>query len=278
MSWIINGNVKFSPEEKRLSSLTDPTLSATLTTPASNCLSLLLEAFPEMVNQKDLFHKVWQEDGMHVTVNTLYQNISLIRRGLRKAGATEASLIITVPRKGFRIDGRISLSRIANEPLPQTPVPEEQPPVTGSQPYRRHTVPVHRDDTFLPCAARANVNVHGWRQTLAPFIMLTAFCLGTFATEGAIHYTGGTDFYRNYRLFRTENGCRYYSDTDDITGRHLFTRVKNKIISTGLDCKKYPFIYFPSFTAHSVVSVLTCKKENYHGCITLYFRDINNVP
>lgn len=41
---------------------------------------------------------------MVVSANTLYQNISIIRRGLRTVGENEDTLIITVPRRGFQIE------------------------------------------------------------------------------------------------------------------------------------------------------------------------------
>ncbi|MCF3439688.1 transcriptional regulator, partial [Escherichia coli] len=38
-------------------------LNVVLTTPASRCLSLLHEAFPDVVAQQDLFTRVWEEEG-----------------------------------------------------------------------------------------------------------------------------------------------------------------------------------------------------------------------
>ncbi len=67
-------------------------LNVVLTTPASRCLSLLLEAFPDVVAQQDFFTRVWEEEGMRVPTNTLYQNISIIRRGFRAVGDTTHSL------------------------------------------------------------------------------------------------------------------------------------------------------------------------------------------
>ncbi|MEA7585969.1 winged helix-turn-helix domain-containing protein, partial [Salmonella enterica subsp. enterica serovar Anatum] len=41
------------------------------------CLRLLLENAPSVVSQQTFFQKVWEEDGMVVSANTLYQNISI---------------------------------------------------------------------------------------------------------------------------------------------------------------------------------------------------------
>ena len=93
MYWIINKNIEFWPENKRLISLKNPAQSVTLTAPASHCLVLLLEAAPELVSQQVFFKKVWEDEGILVPANTLYQNISIVRRGLRDVGETDNSSI-----------------------------------------------------------------------------------------------------------------------------------------------------------------------------------------
>lgn len=115
MLWIINDNIEFNPEMNRLASLSRPDLNIILTTPASRCLRLLLENAPSVVSQQTFFQKVWEEDGMVVSANTLYQNISIIRRGLRTVGENEDTLIITVPRRGFQIEPGVSLMTIRKD-------------------------------------------------------------------------------------------------------------------------------------------------------------------
>lgn len=111
MYWIINKNIEFWPENKRLISLKNPALSVTLTAPASHCLVLLLEASPELVSQQTFFKKVWEDEGILVPANTLYQNISIVRRGLRDVGETDNSLVVTVPRKGFHINANVNIEK-----------------------------------------------------------------------------------------------------------------------------------------------------------------------
>ncbi len=66
MYWIINDNIEFWPEHRKLISVHNADLNVVLTTPASRCLSLLLEAFPDVVAQQDFFTRVWEEEGMRV--------------------------------------------------------------------------------------------------------------------------------------------------------------------------------------------------------------------
>ncbi|WP_261676460.1 transcriptional regulator [Klebsiella pneumoniae] len=117
MYWIINKNIEFWPENKRLISLKNPAQSVTLTAPASHCLVLLLEATPELVSQQVFFKKVWEDEGILVPANTLYQNISIVRRGLRDVGETDNSIVVTVPRKGFHINPNVNVERMDKKPL-----------------------------------------------------------------------------------------------------------------------------------------------------------------
>lgn len=79
-----------------------------LNTPASRCLLLLLQKKGEVVTQTDFFQQVWENKGLYANTNTLYQNISLIRKALRKAGVQE-DVIHTLPREGFSFLGTVIL-------------------------------------------------------------------------------------------------------------------------------------------------------------------------
>ncbi len=110
MYWIINDNIEFWPEHRKLISVHNADLNVVLTTPASRCLSLLLgKLFLMWLHNKIFFTRVWEEEGMRVPTNTLYQNISIIRRGFRAVGDTTHSLIATVPRRGFKIHNDINI-------------------------------------------------------------------------------------------------------------------------------------------------------------------------
>ena len=77
MYWIINDNIEFWPEHRKLISVHNADLNVVLTTPASRCLSLLLEAFPDVVAQQDFFTRVWEEEGMRVPTNTYIRTYPL---------------------------------------------------------------------------------------------------------------------------------------------------------------------------------------------------------
>ncbi len=274
MFWIINDNIKFCPEKNVLVSLTKPELSVILTTPATRCLALLLESSPEVVNQKEFFDKVWGEDGMIVPANTLYQNISIIRRGLRSAGETSETLVATVPRKGFQIHKSVKVTRV------------ETNVVDSDEPAERMSPEAHPVDfTETPVASIPDVPIESVekktprplrRLFLPALLMVISFALGFFTLHHVLRDNPEKDFFRDYTINRTENGCHFFSQNDDIKSIGNFSRFIKIIMNTGLDCKKYPWVYFSSSSNAPALSVLVCRapyeKKANAGCMTLYFR------
>lgn len=275
MFWIINDNIKFYPDKNLLVSVSKPELSVVLTTPASRCLVLLLESFPNIVPQKEFFTFVWAEDGMLVPANTLYQNISLVRRGLRVTGETNDTLVSTAPRKGFQIDGSVKVTRsdpkeaeagerlVINEAQdthlsPEAEIPETDTPQVKSD--KKKAVRHHRALPFI--------------------FMVVSFCLGFLLMQHPSYRGIEKDYFSTYTISATENGCHFFSKNDDIKKLGNFTKFKEMIKETGLDCKKYPWVYFLSSSSMPALSAFICKSpyENTSnaGCITLYFREITS--
>ena len=94
---ILNNLIRFEPEKKNLSS---QDAHVHISAPASYCFQLLIDKQGELVTHEELYQHAWRQFGMEVTANTLYQNISVIRRGLDKCGLHE-DIIRTMPRRGF---------------------------------------------------------------------------------------------------------------------------------------------------------------------------------
>lgn len=64
----------------------------------------------EVISQSDFFNEVWQKNGQYVTANTLYQNISLVRKGMREAGLSK-NIIRTVPKVGVVFSGTVEIQQ-----------------------------------------------------------------------------------------------------------------------------------------------------------------------
>ncbi|MGK0739852.1 winged helix-turn-helix domain-containing protein [Yokenella regensburgei] len=249
MLWIINDNIEFNPERNRLASLSRPDLNVILTTPASRCLRLLLENAPSVVAQQTFFQKVWEEDGMVVPANTLYQNISIIRRGLRTVGETEDTLITTVPRKGFQIEPGVNVITIS-----------------------KASVRVEEKKAAEPGRPRLP-----WLKRYAPLLWMTGslfigIALGNMAWQTVVD----KNFYDQYTLVETTHGCHFFSKNEDIESVNRFEIYKTMILKTGMDCQKYPWVYFPSSSRTPAVAALICqqpyKTRGDTGCVTLFFR------
>ncbi|MGK3223456.1 transcriptional regulator [Enterobacter soli] len=270
MFWIINDNIKFYPDKNKLISVSKPDLSVIITAPAGRCLRLLLESAPEVVNQKDFFTYVWAEDGMLVPANTLYQNISIIRRGLRSTGETDETLISTVPRKGFQIASGIKVTRVEkNDDLSQN---EED-----FQAQHDEFIPAPvKTPTEIPTVKVDKKVGARYSFSLTVLMLLVSLGLGVSVSLLPWHQHPAKDFFNAYTISRTEDGCHFLSQNDDLKKRGNFSKFKNLIVQTGLDCKKYPWIYFSSSSTAPALSAFICKepyeKPSNTGCVTLYFR------
>ncbi|EOW1852069.1 transcriptional regulator [Escherichia sp. Marseille-Q3837] len=267
MYWIINNNIEFWPEHKKLISVHDAELNVVLTTPASRCLSLLLEAFPDVVAQQDFFSRVWEEEGMRVPVNTLYQNISIIRRGFRAVGDTTHSLIATVPRKGFKLNNDIN---IENHTLP------------SSIDVQKHNSPLNLNvtDEVKEINAAPDNHVRNILSRSKFYLpMLSAFGVGLLTAFLLWNNNQPKPFFRDYRTVAEINGCHFNVIEDSIDGLKDFDKYKNHILETGIDCKKYPWLYFPLARSFPGLIVMACKKSYRNnevtGCLTLSYRGVN---
>ncbi|WP_054178737.1 winged helix-turn-helix domain-containing protein [Trabulsiella odontotermitis] len=272
MLWIIDDNIEFVPEKNKLASLSRPELSVLLTRPASRCLVLLLEAAHSVVLHQTFFEKVWPDELVQVPTNTLYQNISIVRRGLRTVGETDKTILATVSRRGFQIESNVKVVRISAEEYHNTAQVEAL--------YEPKTTPDATDtQRIVKSLAKPRRRVCVLRDNKWPALhMVAAFLLGALAVYSAALFTPDDSLFEHYTLFESSNGCHFYSREDEIDDRSSFQENKATIIKTGLDCKRYPWVYFPSSSSLPALTALICQKPyddaNDSGCVSLYFRGV----
>lgn len=281
MHWIINDNIEFRPDSKKLISVTNPEINVVLTTPASRCLLLLLDASPDVVTQQEFFKKVWEDEGMLVPANTLYQNISIVRRGLRAVGETDRILVATVPRKGFQIDKSVKITRVAatqaDDAAPDTLQGEDELDVEYHTDAEPENTP---ENAPLP----AHTITVSQRSRLPLFVgiiaMAAAFFIGAIAMNFVWHFSDTKPFFADYTFVEQDKGCHFYTTDDSHDNKNSYARFKALILGSGLDCEKYPWVYFPLSQTSPGLAVLVCRK-NYlksaiPGCITLSFRGVES--
>ena len=213
MHWIINEYIEFRPVLKKLTSLKNPEVSVILTTPASRCLLLLLEASPDIVLQQDFFKKVWEEEGMLVPANTLYQNISIIRRGLRAVGDTDQKLIATIPRKGFQIDDGVRI--LKQEDIVKADNTIELPAIDipSSDLPEKSAVPEDEDSSPEPVLTPASQPLSGEdenriKKLLLPLLLiLISFITGFIVTSFIWYRHVEPGLFKTLTLIVTDNVC-----------------------------------------------------------------------
>ena len=99
-SYLINDEIVFKVSLNELHPLTDKGERVILNAPTARCLQLLLENQEQVISRDEFLEAVWRTRGVVVSQNTFYQNISLLRKSLQRAGLT-LDIIVTVRRKGF---------------------------------------------------------------------------------------------------------------------------------------------------------------------------------
>lgn len=87
-----------------------------LQTPASRILEILLKKQGEIVSYADIYNFVWQQNGVHVSSNTLHQHISQIRKVLKQVGIIE-EVISTTRGKGLVLSPTLQAEFITREKI-----------------------------------------------------------------------------------------------------------------------------------------------------------------
>lgn len=99
---MINHEIVFNANMNELRPLSGDGECVILNAPTARCLLLLLQNSGKVISRDEFLAAVWENRGVVVSQNTFYQNISLLRKSLLKAGLSE-DIIITVRQKGFSV-------------------------------------------------------------------------------------------------------------------------------------------------------------------------------
>ncbi|MEQ0878369.1 winged helix-turn-helix domain-containing protein [Enterobacter vonholyi] len=111
---IIEEKVIFISNESILKSLKDSSFSKKISTPCCRILNALILNEGEMIKYEQLYKIGWGENHMRIKPNTLYQNISILRRTFEDLGV-EGKIIKTHPRSGISIDCKIDTYDLGND-------------------------------------------------------------------------------------------------------------------------------------------------------------------
>ncbi|VXC80574.1 hypothetical protein YERSI8AC_20001 [Enterobacterales bacterium 8AC] len=101
--------------------MTSPQDIVQLNAPTSRCFEILLANRYSVISQKVLFESVWGKQGAYVSANTLYQNISLLRKALKSLDLD--GIVKTISKQGIVIADTVSVQEIENDNVDLEPIP-----------------------------------------------------------------------------------------------------------------------------------------------------------
>jgi DNA-binding winged helix-turn-helix (wHTH) protein len=236
--FIINDTVLYLPEEHRLCPLRARGKEIVLNVPASRCLQLMLQRPGEVISQSDFFNEVWQKNGQYVTANTLYQNISLVRKGMREAGLSK-NIIRTVPKVGVVFSGTVEIQQ------------EESANVIEQQSNKLEPPPVEEPLAGIPPPKRTALN----RNKLLRYGLFTAFIMVMLILLVS-NQSQSARFFDSHNRVATINQCSVFIDRDDletnVAGYKEYLTVNNVV------CNPDEFVYITRTPANHSTLVLFC--------------------
>jgi DNA-binding winged helix-turn-helix (wHTH) protein len=243
----IGDNVEFWPEENLLYSRANGE-RITLFIAASRCLQLLLSQQGELVPQRDLFEVGWQKNGLEVSNNTFYQNILMLRKGLKLAGYEQA-VIKTVPRQGLTVPSAVPVAKIYATSAEAPSIVEESQPLTSSK--------VNRIASFR--------SRYVWAMLLT-----LSFGVG-IALFAAWNSSENKNFLSDFNFVGNIEQCSVYLNGNQ-TSLQSYMQF---IAQNNFTCKKQEVVYFTANPLVPRASVIRCEWPFASGakniCISEYY-------
>lgn len=264
--YIINGLIEFHPATGTLRRVSQPDHVVVLNSPAGRCLLLLIERAGTIVTQQEFLENVWLRRGMLVSPNTYYQNISILRKGLKKIGF-EVDPIVTIPRIGLTLASDTEI--VIREALPQPQSLEAELPTPSSAIVE----PLPQEAPAADFSRREGTV----RLAVRPFwIMIALFSVLTLSGAGMIgigHSNAGeTLFADGYRFAASSGSCRIYL-ANDIQTQAEREKALSYVVQFAESCVNYPWIYVAWYAMLPRASVIRCDRpmKERNRCLSDYF-------
>lgn len=234
-TYVINRTVIFNTEKHYLRrvSLKAQSDCIQLNTPASKCFQVLLAHRPSIVTQKDLLEAVWGAQGAFVSPNTLYQNISLLRKALKTLDLED--VVRTVSKKGLVVDEFLFVEELDEEDIcPQT--------------IDTNTV-IQNCDSAIMSENPRNYTHWGVAVSLVAAMIMTGILLCHFSLRNH------NDFFENYTLLVRVNDCDVFRPESDRVEERYIDFIK----SIQFKCPQNGVIYLTMPKGRMQVSMVVCN-------------------
>lgn len=266
--YIINGKVEFYPAASTLRLLSKPDNVVVLNAPAGRCLLLLIERAGTIVTQQECMDTVWLQRGMLVSFNTYYQNISILRKGLKKVGI-ESDPVVTIPRIGLTLASGTQIT-IKESQLQEVQCATETETETETDVAYPDPIQPPLPEFVEKLPRRANYRVLKRGLSLTGVALASMFLAWmTFAADYLFrdHY-----FVDGYRFAATSGKCHVYLAKGIQTQREQ-TQALIYVEPFKAQCNVYPWIYVAWFSMLPRASLIRCDRpmEESNHCISYYF-------
>lgn len=113
MKYIIDRLVVFRTDDGAIWQPGDEDSKVLLSPIVSRLLALLIEEQGKILTRDDIMHRVWSAHGLEASGNSLNQYISQLRKLMSNFGLGD-SVINTLPRIGFQLDGSLEIEIVAS--------------------------------------------------------------------------------------------------------------------------------------------------------------------
>lgn len=229
-----------------------------LTTPSRDCLAIITLNSPNTTSQQVLFEQVWEQHGIPVNVNTLYQHISMIRRAFRQLGMND-DVIVTIPRRGMCLAAGLHVAALAGgkqvpciERLGQPGRVIEKAPDIILQPAAE--VDNQQYPEKAPADARGP-SIINWLLiallTLSVALIATVLMAYFFSTKnGRFH-----DYHHAMKV----NGCDIYLYKKEIAWSR--DKISDALAEAGKTCSQSERVYISYFNTLPRVSLISCNGD-----------------
>lgn len=111
MDYLIHQTIHFDSINGLLKLIDNENSTIKLSRPGSRLLTELITHCGNTMTREELLQRVWEEHGLRPSGSNLSNHISLLRKTFTQLGVNE-NIIITVPKKGFRLDAEVALTPV----------------------------------------------------------------------------------------------------------------------------------------------------------------------
>jgi len=257
--FIINDRVKFIPTENKLVPLGVRGKEVILHTPVSRFLLLLVSGAGRVISQQEIYLEVWEKYGQRVTPNTLYQNVSLLRRGLKTAGITTIT-IKTHPKSGFSFFGEI---QEYEEDDGQVKKESAEIQVTPSGDIVEDKVAENQSNTSLPSADTGQrkkkrsfytIKIRPFWRAVLIFSAIAVFLMILTPSSTDEHFTS------EQNLVARVNGCPVYVDRGN--SKVGIAKIMEYLREHNVSCKDHGFLYMTKAPNVNQVIIMNCNSAD----------------